>query len=106
MTVPWKADTRHGVVTGWQAQVGPLRIDLHTYVGDPTGAYVSCHDLRIDRHRLGDMPIGDVAKGLAFAHVRKVAEEIWKAVEAVSDDEGKTTTTTIRTTVRTRRVKL
>ena len=65
-----------------EAQVGPLRIVVHGYIGDSTGAYVSCRELSIDRSRLGDMPL-DQARDLALKKIRATVKEMWDAVQKV-----------------------
>lgn len=81
----WKDETnRQGVVTSSELHVGKLRIMVHHYMGfDPNQWFVTCFDLRIERHELGSpaTKIED-AKSMAVEFITKHVDGLHKALHA------------------------
>jgi hypothetical protein len=66
-----------GTPRGWEARVGRLRITIHTHVDDPAGSFVSCYEISMERHRIGDMPMTEASKPAALRAVRARIEELY-----------------------------
>lgn len=61
-----------------------IRISLHHYVGCGDIWFVSCHDFRIDRVELGEMPV-EKAKRLAYNLVKTKAKHMYEDILSMGE---------------------
>jgi hypothetical protein len=71
--VQWKSlgTLRDGTPRGWETKVGKLRVTVHTHIDNPAGVFVTCHEIGMDRHQIGDAPMTKAIRPVALRSVRE-----------------------------------